>query len=397
MFQHVDAYPGDPILTLNERFFSDPRTDKINLSIGVYLDAEGKMPVMRAARKAESALLEQLGSRPYLPMEGAAAYRQAACELLFGVEHPAIAQARIASVQTLGGSGALKVGADFLVRYFPQSTIWLSAPTWDNHHGIFTGAQLPVGTYPYYDDASGQVDFTAMLAFIEALPAGDIVLLHACCHNPTGADLNETQWRTLAEVIKARSLIAFFDIAYQGFSQGIDADAFAIRHFAEQGIALLVASSFSKNFSLYGERCGSLNIVCSDATEMQHVLGQLKATIRRIYSSPPTHGARIIAAVLNNHEWQQEWRDELDAMRLRIASMRHQLYEALQARCPSANFDYLQVQSGMFSFTGLTRDQVACLRERHGVYLVDSGRICLAALTTDKISRAAECMAQVIA
>jgi aromatic-amino-acid transaminase len=396
MFRHIEPYPGDPILTLNESYFADPRSNKVNLSIGVYLNAAGKMPVMRAALKAEQAMFEHLGTRPYLPMEGDAGFRRTACELIFGAGHVALQEERIASVQTLGGSGALKVGADFLKRYFPQAGIWVSDPTWDNHHGIFAGAGLPVGLYPYYDAASGGVDFAAMLDCLKRLPAGDIVLLHACCHNPTGADLSAAQWRALAVLMRERGLLAFFDMAYQGFGAGVDADAFAIRHFAEQGIALLVASSFSKNFSLYGERCGALNIVCADARQAATVLGQLKAGIRRIYSSPPTHGARIVAAVLGSDELQAEWRAELETMRLRVAAMRQGLHEVLWQRCPQADIDYLKLQTGMFSFTGLSVQQVRRLREEHAVYLVDSGRICPAALTEENITVTADAMAQVM-
>lgn len=391
MFNAVEAYPGDPILTLNENFGKDPRPNKINLSIGVYLDDTGKMPAMRAVIQAETELAAELGSRPYLPMEGNPNYRQAVRQLIFGdIDAP------IATVQTLGGSGALKVGADFLKHYFPQAKVWASDPTWDNHYSIFGGAGLAVGNYRYFDAASGHIDFAAMLADIDQLPAGDIVLLHACCHNPTGADLNEAQWRELAVVVKRRGLLPFFDIAYQGFGDGLDADAFAIRHFTSEGIALLVASSFSKSFSLYGERCGSLNIVCADARQATNVLGQLKATVRRNYSSPPVHGARIIARVLTTPVLRAAWSDELEGMRLRVKAMRQGLHDALVARLPGFDFSYLTKQTGMFSYTGLTGLEADALREEFGLYLLVSGRVCLAALTAATIAPAADAIAAVL-
>ncbi|WGG48501.1 aromatic amino acid transaminase [Rugamonas sp. DEMB1] len=396
MFKEVEAYPGDPILTLNEQFGADPRANKINLSIGVYLDAAGKMPAMRAVLQAETALAAVLGTRPYLPMEGNAAYRSAVRALIFGAEHRAVTESRVATAQTLGGSGALKVGADFIAHYFPKAKVWVSDPTWDNHYSIFGGAGLTVGKYRYYDAATGHVDFPGMLAALEQLPAGDVVLLHACCHNPTGADLNQAQWRELAGLIRRRGLLPFFDIAYQGFGEGPDADAFAIRHFAEEGIALFVASSFSKNFSLYGERCGSLSVVCDDSTQATNVLGQLKATIRRNYSSPPIHGARIIARVLDDAGLRAEWLAELEGMRLRVKAMRTGLYDALSARCPGLDFSYLNKQTGMFSYTDLTAAEADVLRQEFGLYVLSSGRICLAALTEGSIAPAADAIAQVL-
>lgn len=397
MFQNVESYPGDPILTLNEQFGADPRGHKVNLSIGVYLNEAGKMPAMRAVLRAESALAETLGTRPYLPMEGNAAYRGAVRELTFGADagNP-VAADRIAIVQTLGGSGALKVGADFIAHYFPKASVWVSDPTWDNHHSIFAGARLPVRKYRYFDADTGHVDFHGMLAALEALPAGDVVLLHACCHNPTGADLDEAQWRELAALVKRRGLLPFFDMAYQGFGQGVDEDAFAIRHFAAEGIPLFAATSFSKNFSLYGERCGSLSVVCGDAQQAENVLGQLKATIRRNYSSPPTHGARIIARVLGDAELRADWRAELDGMRERVRAMRIQLGEALREACPEGDFAYLSKQTGMFSYTGLTAAEVESMRAESAVYLVGSGRMCLAALTPATVMPTAQAMASVL-
>lgn len=396
MFEHVDAYPGDPILTLNESFKNDPRAEKINLSIGVYLDEQRNLPVMHAVREAESALLSTIGPRPYLPMEGAPSYRKAVQQLLFGAESEALAAQRIATVQTLGGSGALKVGADFLHAYFKDAQVWISDPTWDNHRAIFTGAGFSVHSYPYYNQDTKQADFPRMQAALCEIPKGSIVLLHACCHNPTGADLNAQQWRELAELVKSRALLPFFDIAYQGFGDGLEEDAFALRYFTDQKIPFLVASSFSKNFSLYGERCGSLSVVCPDALQADTVLGQLKATIRRNYSSPPAHGARIVAAVLESAELYTTWRDELTAMRVRIKAMREGLHAALLRRKPGRDFDYVTKQKGMFSYTGLSSAQVKVLREDFGVYLVGSGRLCMAALTEDTIEPAADAIAKVL-
>ena len=396
MFEHVDAYPGDPILSLNEDFKNDRRTNKINLSIGVYLDEEGRLPVMHAVREAESALLKNIGPRPYLPMEGSPAYRKAVQQLLFGARHPALATGRIATIQTLGGSGALRVGADFLQAYFGGRQVWISDPTWDNHRAIFTGTGFTVHTYPYYSAETKQVDFARMEAALQLIPEGSIVLLHACCHNPTGADLNEAQWRTLAQLTKQRKLLPFFDIAYQGFGEGLDEDAFALRHFADEGIDFLVAGSLSKNFSLYGERCGSLSVVCANAKEADTVLGQLKSAVRRNYSSPATHGGRIVSTVLESAELRSTWQEELTAMRVRIKAMREGLHAALVARKPDHNFDYVLLQKGMFSYTGLTPQQVTRLHEEFAVYLVGSGRLCMAALTQDTIAPAADAIAQVL-
>ncbi len=396
MFQHIDAYPGDPILTLNEDFKNDARAGKVNLSIGVYLDAAGQLPMLRSVLTAEAALLESPGARPYLPMEGAPAYRKEVQHLVFGEEHDAVAAQRIATVQTIGGSGALRVGADFLKTWFGNARIWISDPSWDNHRAIFSGAGFTVNSYPYYCAETRHVDFAAMLAAFQAIPEGDIVLLHACCHNPTGADLSEQQWRELATLIRKQKLIPFFDIAYQGFGDGIEEDAFAMRHFAAEGLCFLVASSFSKNFSLYGERCGSLSVVCPDACQADTVLGQLKSTIRRNYSSPATHGGRIVSSVLGSPALRTAWTDELTAMRGRIKAMREGLHAALCEKKPGRNFDYLITQKGMFSFTGLSPEQVRILREEFAVYLVGSGRICLAALTQETIAPAADAIAKVL-
>jgi aromatic-amino-acid transaminase len=396
MFEHIDAYAGDPILTLNEAFGRDPRSHKINLSIGIYFDDEGRLPVLAAVREAESAMLQGVGARPYQPMEGAANYRLAVQHLLFGPTHEALTSGRIATVQTIGGSGGLKVGADFLKRYLPASQVWVSDPTWDNHRAMFEGAGFQVHTYPYYDSATGGLKFDEMLATISTLPVQSIVLLHACCHNPTGVDLSAAQWATLIPVIRERQLLPYVDIAYQGFGDGIDEDAHAIRALVDAGVTFFCASSFSKSFSLYGERCGALSVVCPDAAQAELVLGQMRATVRRNYSSPPTHGGQIVARVLNTPALRAQWADELGAMRTRILTMRQRLHAVLSAKLPGRNFDYFIHQRGMFSYTGLTAEQVDRLREEHAVYLVRSGRMCVAGLNSANVEATAVAMAAVL-
>jgi aromatic-amino-acid transaminase len=396
MFKHVDAYPGDPILTLNEDFQKDPRQGKINLSIGIYFDEEGRLPVMDAVRQAETALLSSIGPKPYLPMSGAPDYRQAIQQLLFGAQHEAVTSGRIATIQTIGGSGALKVGGDFLKRYFPQSQVWVSDPTWDNHRAMFEGAGFTVNTYPYYDAATGGLKFDEMLSAIDALPAKSIVLLHACCHNPTGVDLNQDQWKALTAVLKSRELLPFLDIAYQGFGDGIDEDAFSLRTLADAGVSFFVANSFSKSFSLYGERVGGLSVVCPDQLEAGLVLGQLMACVRRNYSSPPTHGARIVAQVLGSPALRQSWSDELGAMRQRIKLMRQRLYDGVVAQLPGRDVRYFIDQRGMFSYTGLSAAQADTLREQHGVYVLRSGRMCAAGLNANNVDKVAEAIAAVL-
>ena len=396
MFNHIEPYAGDPILTLNESFGKDPRAHKINLSIGIYFDDAGKLPVMRAVREAESAMLQTIGARPYQPMEGAVNYRQAVQHLLFGADHEAVTSGRVVTVQTLGGSGGLKVGGDFLKRYFPHSNVWVSDPTWDNHRAMFEGAGFTVSTYPYYDAATGGLRFDAMLDAIKAIPEQSIVLLHACCHNPTGVDLSAAQWDALIPVIRARRLIPYVDIAYQGFGDGIEADAFAIRALASAGISFFCASSFSKSFSLYGERCGALSVVCPSAAEAELVLGQMKATVRRNYSSPPTHGGQIVARALQTPSLRAAWAQELDAMRTRIQAMREQLHAVLAAKLPGRDFGYFLSQRGMFSYTGLSAAQVDRLREEHAVYLVRSGRMCVAGLNSGNVEATAVAMAAVL-
>lgn len=377
MFQKVDAYAGDPILTLMERFKEDPRSDKVNLSIGLYYNEDGIIPQLKAVADAEARLNAQPhGASLYLPMEGLNSYRHAIAPLLFGADHPVLQQQRVATIQTLGGSGALKVGADFLKRYFPESGVWVSDPTWENHVAIFAGAGFEVSTYPWYDEATNGVRFNDLLATLKTLPARSIVLLHPCCHNPTGADLTNDQWDSVIEILKARELIPFLDIAYQGFGAGMEEDAYAIRAIASAGLPALVSNSFSKIFSLYGERVGGLSVLCEDAEAAGRVLGQLKATVRRNYSSPPNFGAKVVAAVLNDEALKASWLAEVEEMRTRILAMRQELVKVLSTEMPERNFDYLLNQRGMFSYTGLRTAQVDRLREEFGVYLIASGRMC---------------------
>ena len=397
MFQKVDAYAGDPILTLMERFKEDPRSDKVNLSIGLYYNEDGIIPQLKAVADAEARLNAQPhGASLYLPMEGLNSYRHAIAPLLFGADHPVLQQQRVATIQTLGGSGALKVGADFLKRYFPESGVWVSDPTWENHVAIFAGAGFEVSTYPWYNEATNGVRFNDLLATLKTLPARSIVLLHPCCHNPTGADLTNDQWDSVIEILKARELIPFLDIAYQGFGAGMEEDAYAIRAIASAGLPALVSNSFSKIFSLYGERVGGLSVLCEDAEAAGRVLGQLKATVRRNYSSPPNFGAQVVAAVLNDEALKASWLAEVEEMRTRILAMRQELVKVLSTEMPERNFDYLLNQRGMFSYTGLSAAQVDQLREEFGVYLIASGRMCVAGLNTQNVHRVAKAFAAVM-
>ncbi|WP_151994217.1 aromatic amino acid transaminase [Buttiauxella massiliensis] len=397
MFQKVDAYAGDPILSLMERFKVDPRSDKVNLSIGLYYDENGVIPQLQAVAQAEERLnATPHGASIYLPMEGLNSYRSAIAPLLFGANHPALLEGRIATIQTLGGSGALKVGADFLKTYFPNSQVWVSDPTWENHVAIFGGAGFEVNTYPWFDTETNGVRFEALLETLQTLPAQSIVLLHPCCHNPTGSDLTDAQWDVVVEILKARELIPFLDIAYQGFGAGMEEDAYAIRAIASAGLPALVSNSFSKIFSMYGERVGGLSVVCEDADAASRVLGQLKATVRRNYSSPPNFGAQVVSAVLNDEQLKANWLAEVETMRRRILDMRQALVSVLKAEMPERNFDYLLQQRGMFSYTGLSSEQVDRLRDEFGVYLIASGRMCVAGLNSNNVQRVAQAFAAVM-
>src|SRR5213592_1236362 len=397
MFQHLEPYAGDPILSLNEAYGNDPRPHRINLSIGMYFDDAGHIPVLGCVREAEAQLLAEGAAKPYLPIEGAPACRREVQRLLFGANHEALKSNRVATLQTVGSSGGLKVGADFLKRWLPASEVWVSDPTWDNHRAMFEGAGFKVNTYPYYDAATGGLKFDAMLAALRGLPAKSIVLLHACCHNPTGVDLTPAQWERLIPLLRERDLLPYLDLAYQGYGEGIVEDASAVRALAASGLSFFIANSFSKSMSLYGERAGALSVVCPNAAEAELVLGQLKATVRRNYSTPPIHAGLIVAKVLTEPALRAAWEGDVAAMRERILAMRRSLHAVLSAKLPGRNFDYFLTQRGMFSYTGLTAAQVDRLREEHAVYLVRSGRMCVAGLNTKNVEPTAVAMAAVLA
>ncbi|BCU63981.1 hypothetical protein F941_02424 [Acinetobacter bouvetii DSM 14964 = CIP 107468] len=397
MFQHVDAYAGDPILSLMEDFVKDERTQKVNLSIGLYYNESNIVPQLKSVQAAYKNI--EAGNdkvKLYLPMDGLKPYNQATQALVLGEGSPARRDGRAVTIQTLGGSGALKVGADFLKKYFPQSDVWVSQPTWENHIAIFNGAGIASHFYPYFDEKTNGVNVPAMLDTLSTLPAKSIVLLHPCCHNPTGADLTPAEWDQVIAVLKQQDLIPFLDIAYQGFGQGLEQDAYAIRALDQSGMNFIVSNSFSKIFSLYGERVGGLTFVCDDADTAQKVLGQLKATVRRIYSSPATTGALLVENVLHTPELNALWQTELNEMRERIIHMRELLSSKLRLALPEHNFDYLLKQQGMFSYTGLTAAQVDQLKDQYGIYLVRSGRMCVAGLNLNNIDYVADSIASVI-
>jgi aromatic-amino-acid transaminase len=396
LFSAVELAPRDPILGLNEAFNADTRTTKVNLGVGVYFNEEGKIPLLRAVREAEKARVDLALPRGYLPMEGIAAYDAAVQKLLLGNDSPLIADGRVVTAQALGGTGALKIGADFLKRLNPTSKVAISDPSWENHRALFESAGFEVVNYPYYDAATHGVKFDEMLAAFNSYRAGTVVVLHACCHNPTGVDLTLAQWQQVVDTVKARSLVPFLDIAYQGFGDSIDADAAAVRLFAQADINVFVSSSFSKSFSLYGERVGALSIITSSREESSRVLSQLKRVIRTNYSNPPTHGGAVVAAVLASPELRATWEQELGEMRDRIRAMRHGLVEKLKAAGIDRDFGFVSRQRGMFSYSGLTSPQVDRLREEFGIYAVSTGRICVAALNTRNLATVADAIAVVL-
>ena len=402
MFEHVEPFAGDPILSLNEDFQKDPRPHKINLSIGIYFDDAGRIPVLDAVRQAERAVCASDAPKPYLPIEGAANFRSEVQRLLFGPDHEALTSGRVATIQSVGSSGGLKVGADFIARWLPGSGVWVSDPSWENHRSMFEGAGLEVQSYPYYDAATGGLAFDAMCAALRGLPKKSVVLLHACCHNPTGVDLTRDQWDTLVPLLAEGELVPYLDLAYQGFGSGIVEDAYALRALASargpngQPMRFFVANSFSKSMSLYGERCGGLSVVCGSAAEAANVLGQLKFTVRRNYSSPPIHGGQIVARVLGDAGLRSTWEAELGAMRSRMLAMRRRLHDVLAAKLPGRDFGYFLSQHGMFSYTGLTPQQVDRLREEYAVYLIRSGRMCVAGLNTGNVEPTAVALAAVL-
>ena len=396
LFSAVEMAPRDPILGLNEAFNADTRTTKVNLGVGVYYNEEGRIPLLRAVAEAEKARLAAHAPRGYLPIEGIGSYDSAVQKLLFGADSALLADARVVTTQAIGGTGALKTGADFLKRLLPDAVVAISNPSWENHRALFESAGFPVENYPYYDAATRGVNFAGMKAKLDSLQPGSIIVLHACCHNPTGADLSDAQWDEVVTVCRERGLIPFLDMAYQGFADGIEPDAVAVRAFSASGLQFFVSSSFSKSFSLYGERVGALSIVTASKEEAGRVLSQVKRVIRTNYSNPPIHGGAIVAAVLSSPELRQMWEDELGGMRERIRAMRTSLVEQLEAAGVAQDFSFVIKQRGMFSYTGLTAAQVEKLKSDFGIYAVSTGRICLAALNSKNIGYVAKAIAQVV-
>jgi aromatic-amino-acid transaminase len=396
LFAAVELAPRDPILGLNEQFNADTNPAKVNLGVGVYFDDNGKLPLLKCVQAAEAQLVEAHKPRGYLPIDGIAAYDKAVQGLVFGAGSEILNAGRVATVQALGGTGGLKLGADFLKKLNPGAKVLISDPSWENHRALFTNAGFPVESYPYYDAEKRGVRFDAMLAALNSAPAGTIVVLHACCHNPTGYDITPAQWTQVVEAVKARKLVPFLDMAYQGFGEGIAEDGAAVQQFVASGLDFFVSTSFSKSFSLYGERVGALSVVCESKDEAQRVLSQLKIVIRTNYSNPPTHGAQVVATVLDTPALRQQWEDELAGMRVRIKQMRTLLVEKLAAAGVKQDFSFVTAQRGMFSYSGLSAEQMQRLRSEFGVYGVDSGRICVAALNTKNIDYVVASIAKVL-
>jgi aromatic-amino-acid transaminase len=388
--------PSDPILGVTEAYVADGNPRKVNLGVGVYYDNDGKIPLLDCVRHAESERLKASAPRGYLPIDGLAAYDKAVQQLVFGKDSAAIAEKRVVTVQALGGTGGLKVGADFLKRISPQAEVWISDPSWENHRQLFEAAGFTVNVYPYYDPRTHGLDFAGMLGKLKSLPAGAIVVLHACCHNPTGVDLLPEQWAEVLEVVTGRGLVPYLDLAYQGFGDGLDQDALAARLFAGATSPVFLSSSFSKSFSLYGERVGAFSVVAGSDDEAARVLSQLKRIVRTNYSNPPTHGGQIVATVLDSPQLRSLWERELGAMRERIKEMRKKLVEQIHARAPGTNFSFVLKQRGMFSYSGLTKEQVRRLRAEFSIYAIDTGRICVAALNTKNVDYVADAIAKVI-
>ena len=396
LLARAELAPRDPILGLTEQYNADKNPKKVNLGIGVYTDDNGKVPLLECVRQAEAQLLAQAAPHSYLPIDGLAAYDRAVQSLVFGADTPAVKEGRTLTIQALGGTGGLRIGADFLRLVAPEATVWISDPSWENHRALFEQAGFKVNTYPYYDAKTHGVDFDAMLAGLRRIPSGSIVVLHACCHNPTGVDLTPDQWTSVIEIVDSRGLVPFMDIAYQGFGEGIDVDGAAVRRFAQAGLPVFVSNSFSKSFSLYGERAGALSVVAQSTEEAARVLSQVKRLVRTNYSNPPSHGGHVIARVLMDPGLRALWDKELGQMRDRIRAMRGLLVEKIHSRVPGADFSFILRQIGMFSYSGLAREQVVRMREEFGVYAIESGRICVAALNTGNIDYAADSIAKVL-
>ena len=396
LFAAVEMAPRDPILGLNEQFNADPNPAKVNLGVGVYFDENGKLPLLKCVAEAERAMLADPKARGYLPIDGIAAYDKAVQGLVFGADSAVLADKRVATVQAIGGTGGLKIGADFLKRLNPGARVLISDPSWENHRALFTNAGFQVDTYPYFDAANLGVNFEGMLAALNAAAAGTVIVLHACCHNPTGYDLTPAQWSQVVEAVTSRGLVAFLDMAYQGFGEGIAEDGAVIQQFLAAGLDFFVSTSFSKSFSLYGERVGALSVVCASSEEAGRVLSQLKIVIRTNYSNPPTHGAQVVATVLSSPALRALWEEELAGMRLRIRAMRTALVSALQAAGVEQDLSFVTRQKGMFSYSGLSAAQMQRLRSEFGIYGVDSGRICVAALNEKNLPAVAAAMAAVL-
>ena len=396
LFTAVEMAPRDPILGLNEQFASDTNPNKVNLGVGVYFDDNGKLPLLQCVQTAEKAMMAQPTARGYLPIDGIVAYDNAVKGLVFGADSDVVTSGRVSTVQAIGGTGGLKIGADFLKKVSPQAKVMISDPSWENHRAIFQNAGFEVDSYAYYDAEKRGVNFEGMLASLNAAAPGTIVVLHACCHNPTGYDITAAQWDQVIAAVKAKQLTAFLDMAYQGFGEGIAEDGAVIVKFVAAGLDILVSTSFSKSFSLYGERVGALSVVAKDAEEAKRVLSQLKITIRTNYSNPPIHGGAVVAAVLNNPELRALWEKELGEMRVRIKAMRQKLVDGLKAAGVQQDMSFITQQVGMFSYSGLSKDQMVRLRSEFGVYGTDTGRMCVAALNSKNIDYVCQAIAKVI-
>lgn len=395
-FTHIEQAPPDPIIGLTEAFNNDTNPSKVNLGVGVYQDANGKVPVLKVVREAEARYYATETTKTYLPIDGLAAYNKEVQKLLFGADSQVIAEGRAVTVQGLGGTGALKIGADFLKRFLPDAQVWLSNPSWENHQQLFAAAGFKVNNYPYYDAETHGLNFNAMLETLKSLPPQSIVVLHACCHNPTGVDLSQEQWRLVIDVVQGKNLVPFLDFAYQGFGESLESDAFAVRAFAEAGIPCLIASSFSKSFALYRERIGALTLLTGNAEESKRVLSQVKRVIRTNYSSPPSHPAQIVNLVLSDPELRAQWEAELTEMRDRIKDMREKFVAMLREKGVEQDFSFIQNQRGMFSYSGLSPEAVQTLRAENSLYIVGSGRICLAAMNDHNIGAICEAIANVL-
>ena len=396
IFAAVELAPRDPILGLGEQFAADTHAHKVNLGVGVYFDDAGKLPLLACVKVAEQQLNDAAKPRGYLPIDGIAAYDKAVQRLVFGADSPLLAAGRVATVQTLGGTGGLKVGADFLKRLNPAAGVLISDPSWENHRALFSNAGFPVSSYAYYDAENRGVRFDALLADLSAAAAGTVVVLHACCHNPTGYELTPAQWDQVVAVVKSRCLVPFLDLAYQGFGDGIHEDGAVVRQFIASGMDFFIATSFSKSFSFYGERVGALSVVCASADEAARVLSQLKIAIRTNYSNPPTHGAQVVTMVLDSPTLRAQWEEELAGMRQRIKQMRALLVDKLAAAGVEQDFSFIARQVGMFSYSGLSKPQMERLRSEFGVYGIETGRICVAALNTRNIDHVVDSIAKVL-